>query len=451
MDEYKTPPKEDYEDVEPEIGYSVVRPIEYNIGRYVPGLTESCVNVFRMEFDPSDFTKDRCSFNFRSPGLNSLMSAAVFLEFSLDIATPSKVFDFQAALGPGIQMVRTHQAVAGANSVSRGCPPKIAFGQGNPLKAAMQSYQLVVNGASLQQTRMDEWSNAVEKLWIPSTVMQRRFGRCGGAWSEWDGTAVSGCAMITAAASTAVNQSAVVAGFTQDSGVSKRCQGLMACTTAAPTVAGNGTTVRTIRVRAPIEACGVLNPLGRGDICSNSCPLRKASFVLPHMNVISLNILWKNIFKTVVKNLSTSLTGAGGAALNGDFSENADITCGFPAGGHKAKLCVSYIRLPSWRSVPQTRTLSSYRISCHDVSFSTPLQKKLLIILVSINHNLHRCLVRYSESNANNHRNLTHISKINTVVERIFVNSHTTNLVTWYYMMIGKCIKNIISHPCTML
>ena len=50
-------------------GYTLVRPVEYQIGSYRPGLTESCTNVFKMQVDPNDFTEDRCSFALKSPAL----------------------------------------------------------------------------------------------------------------------------------------------------------------------------------------------------------------------------------------------------------------------------------------------------------------------------------------------------------------------------------------------
>ena len=72
------------------MSYVLNRPIEYNIGQYTPGLTESCVNIFHQEVTPTDFSKDRCSFQFKSPGLNTLLSSAVYLEFDLQITTNPK-------------------------------------------------------------------------------------------------------------------------------------------------------------------------------------------------------------------------------------------------------------------------------------------------------------------------------------------------------------------------
>ena len=35
--------------------YNIIRPIEYNIGAYQPGLTESAVNIFEVSAKPTDF------------------------------------------------------------------------------------------------------------------------------------------------------------------------------------------------------------------------------------------------------------------------------------------------------------------------------------------------------------------------------------------------------------
>ena len=68
-----------------------------------------------------------------------------------------------------------------------------------------------------------------------------------------------------------------------------------------------------------------------------------------------------------MRNLSGSLSSAANAnVVTG--GQNSSITVAFPAAGPKAKLELDYIRLPSWRSIPATRTLSAYRVSCHDAT-----------------------------------------------------------------------------------
>ena len=345
-------------------GYRLVRPIEYSIGSYVPGLTESCVNIFKMEVDPNDFTENRCSFAFKSPGLNTLLSSAVYLEFDVQISTPSKFYDYAAARLPNFGMVR---GASDAATAIQGATPTICFGEGNVLAQAMQSYQLTVNGAVLQQIRMDEWKNSCDKLFYPSAVMQRRFGRAGGAYNKYDSVAVSGDANTRVKAAIVGHDAnnALVEAFTQDSGISKRIQSVLACTKQAPAVAGQ-TDVRVIRVRAPLENCGIFNYMGRDDYCSNACPLKNAGFCLPHFNVVNISILWKNLFKTLIRNLSSYKRQAAGATI-AHGGQQADIQVAF-AGGGNTKLCVDYIRLGAWRQIPATRTLAAYRVAVHDAT-----------------------------------------------------------------------------------
>ena len=294
--------------------YNIVRPIEYNVGSYQPGLTESAVNIFKISAKPTDFNENRASWNVRSPGLNTLLSSQIFISFNLELRTTSKMFDYLSARSANTSYVR-RAANDAHNQARAGSTVTIAFGEGNPWAYCLQSYNLVINGASLQQVRMDEWKNTVDKLWLPSPVMARRFGRCGGAWNAWDSVCVSGDAMEEAANTVAHGTGSVVSAFTQDSGIAKRIQGVLACTYQAPALDGQ-TDVRIIRVRAPLDGCGLLNPLGRQDYCSSACPLKNGTFCIPHANVIQFSFLMKNMFKVICKNLSSDYIIAGGAAVN---------------------------------------------------------------------------------------------------------------------------------------
>jgi len=378
-------------------GYVISRPIEFNIGRYTPGLTESNVNLFHQEVQPTDFNADRCSFQFKSPGLNTLLSSAVYLEFDLQITVNSKYWDYESARAPNFSMVRGALGHAAGSAIC-GATPTICFGEGNVLAAAMQSYQLVINGAALQNVRMDEWKATTDKVFFPSTVMQRRFGRCGGGWNAYDSVACSGQSFSKHAGSVAranivpgngqqgANAAAIllmntqtnmVAAYTQDSGIAKRIQGLLACTKARPVAAGQ-TDTRIVRVRAPLEGCGIFNFMGRQDYCSSACPLRNGTFCIPHANVVQINILFKNLFKTVIRNLSANRISAAGANFN-QGGNTGDIAVAFPAAGSGAKLIVDYLRLASWRQIPATRTLAAYRVAVHDPSSGTAISGPVAI------------------------------------------------------------------------
>ena len=360
-------------------GFKIVRPIEYNIGSYQQGLTESAVNIFKVSAEPTDFNENRASWSVRSPGLNTLLSSQVFMSFDLEIRTPSKMYDYASARSANYAIVRGAASDVSANQ-NAGATVTCAFGEGNPLAYAMQSYQVVINGAQLQQIRMNEWKNTIDKLMIPAPVMQRRFGRCGGAWNAWDSVACSGDAFIETAA--AINfdtaNCRVVSAFTQDSGIAKRIQGVLACTKVAPALNAGGVgadiDVRIIRVRAPLDGCGLMNPLGRQDYVSSACALKDGTFCIPHANVLSFNFLFSNFFKTIIRNLSAQYTLGNATVAQGGGVSN--ITVQFPVQGGvprpNARLELSYLRLPSWRSIPATRTLSCYRCAVHDLTSGSP-------------------------------------------------------------------------------
>ena len=85
------------------------------------------------------------------------------------------------------------------------------------------------------------------------------------------------------------------------------------------------------------------------------------------MNVVSINILFQDLFKTIIRNLSTQI-GVAGAVGAEDFAEggNNSIVVGFPDNKPNAKLYVEYLRLPSWRAQSGTALLQTFRIACHD-------------------------------------------------------------------------------------
>jgi hypothetical protein len=322
-----------------------------------------------MEVDPNDFTENRCSFALKSPGLNTLLSSAVYMEFDIEIRTPSRFYSYTAARKPNYGVVQGQSGVNPGHSI-HGAPPTICFAEGNALSQCMQSYQLTVNGASLQQIRMNEWKNSCDRLFFPSAVMQRRFGRAGGAWNQYDSVAVSGDASNRQKTTVAGGNAVItVEGFTQDSGIAKRIQGVLACTKEVPAVQNAGGAEydrRIIRIRAPLENCGIFNFMGRDDYCSNACPLKNAGFCLPHFNVLNISILWASLFKTLIRNLSAFKIGGDGHITHG--GTNADIVVKFPDGGANAKLCVEYLRLGAWRQIPATRTLAAYRVAVHDTT-----------------------------------------------------------------------------------
>ena len=66
--------------------YIVTRQSELSLlPTYTPGVSESYVDRWRLIVAPLSFSADRMQFSWRSPGIQTIMSSNVFLEFDVDV------------------------------------------------------------------------------------------------------------------------------------------------------------------------------------------------------------------------------------------------------------------------------------------------------------------------------------------------------------------------------
>ena len=231
-----------------------------------------------------------------------------------------------------------------------------------------------MNGAAVTQTRQRDYMRSLQKCWFDKDVFQKRFAQCGGTPQQYDSVAVQGETLLraTGVAYTGANgqiPNAAVAGFTADSGVRDQIRNLLACqvSLAIPTTAANED-AREFRVRWRINGTGLFNPLSRGDKVSSSCPYKQSARALPHMNVVSINILFQDLMKSLVRNFSSTLGEAGvnlGANLTMVTGLHNDLKVEL-AETPDAKLYVEYLRLPSWRVQSGTALLQTFRVAVHD-------------------------------------------------------------------------------------
>ena len=134
--------------------------------------------------------------------------------------------------------------------------PKIVFGGGDAFAGAISNVQLVCNGAALSNSRLRTYSNALDRCWFGEEVFQRRFSCAGGKCDAYDSVCVS--ALLA-------DHTTPASGFTADSGIEKRAENLLQCTTSIdPVIGGEAAQYdrRTVRIRWPVRACGVLSPVG---------------------------------------------------------------------------------------------------------------------------------------------------------------------------------------------
>ena len=374
---------------------NVKRPSRYTIGpEFVAEVGESEISRFRMRIDALSADEQRMSFSWRSPGLSLICSSNCFLETSWKIRAPAAM-SFASMSGPLVQLIDgsaipTAAGASVAETHRLGSAAKIVFSGGDGFGKALTNYQLTVNGASVSNSRMNEYKSTVDRVWFDDEVCQKRFYRCGGIPQQNDSVpisghsyngAVAGGAGIAAFSPGGVLGNAnyqgsnfgIVSGYTGDSGIAKRAENLLACTQvlADPTVP-LVRDERIIRVRWPVSSCGVFSPLAPFDNCSESCPYRQSCIAIPNMNVCTLELLFKDLKEQLFRNLM---------AAQGDGAAAGTIALGTTSGGFEIelltdeapKLHVEYLRLPSYRAIPAKVDLTVFRAAVHDITSKTEI------------------------------------------------------------------------------
>ena len=309
--------------------YIVTRQSELSLlPTYTPGVSESYVDRWRLIVAPLSFSADRMQFSWRSPGIQTIMSSNVFLEFDVDIKVQGAQWDFTGskqgqftngvrAGGGGYGGQDYPQPAFGNVATDNGtkigvAPPQIGFGDGDAVGQALSSYTLTINGASVSNARQDEYQRTLNRIWYSPKLVQDRFSRCGGKFTMYDSVCVQGETVALAHAVSSVS----VSGFTGDTGIDKQISNVLDCVTDLPAIAtqvGSVATVpleddiKRIRVRWPVNACGIFSPLQRNDQCASSCPYRSSARSIAHANICTLTLLFKSMLKSLVRNLSASI------------------------------------------------------------------------------------------------------------------------------------------------
>ena len=379
----------------------VVRPVRFSIGpSFKAQVVESNISRFDMKVDPLSASEQRMSWSFRSPALGVLADSTLILETQWRIVAPANM-NIASVLGPQLQICDVSTGVdvgagtpAESNLVAQA--PKLAFSQGDGFQKSITSIMATVNGASVSNARLNDYQATLQKCWMTSEVAQKRFQGCGGAFSNWDATSVSGQAFSIRRLAGAETYAAfgqghafhatapgangfrghsamAVSALTGDTGVTKRINNLMACTTSLPAVgtyAPARNDVRIITCHWPVSCAGLFTPFGIYDELSDSCPYKNSSICIPHLNIVNLEILFKDLKQNLFRNLMGTRiadVGAGGVLATGSTPGGFDISlvAGSPS------LYVKYLRLASWRNIPATIDLAIYRNSVHDLTSET--------------------------------------------------------------------------------
>ena len=343
----------------------VFRPPEYTMGPQAqPEVSESCLNRYRMVVSPLSFDEQRASFQLRAPGLGVVCSSNLFIESTWEISCPGRynmASAMSALVGNFDAKPIEDEGVDGnvAEAAAPGYAPKICFGGGDAVVGAANNIMLVVNGASLSNSRQRDYTNALDRVWFSDSVFQRRFSCAGGLPDQYNSVCISG--------TTLANDK--LSGFTADSGVEKRCENLLACTesiinpSAETDYEAHRRDVRKVRIRWPVRASGVLSPVGPFDSQADSSPFKNTAIAIPHFNTVSLDCLWVGLKECIFRNLTSPM-----------HSGNDRIAEQDTRGGFQVKLDTKspptlhaeYLRLGLWNQIPASISLSAYKIAIHD-------------------------------------------------------------------------------------
>ena len=72
--------------------------------QFTPGVSSGVVDRWQLEVAPLSFSKDRMQFNFRAPGISTVLSNNLFMEFNVEVAAGGGEWDYLTALGPLVQV-----------------------------------------------------------------------------------------------------------------------------------------------------------------------------------------------------------------------------------------------------------------------------------------------------------------------------------------------------------
>ena len=345
----------------------VYRPDEFRFApSYGVEMSESAVQVFNQVTDALHADESRMSFSIKSPGVGVILCPQLILSMQWEIKCPSSL-DYSQAIGPIYQARDTRDPAAAAAEEQKdddhvlGYTPKLAFGEGDAVFNQLTSYQLVINGGAVSNHSQNLYQRSLSQCQIPQSVWKTRWAMAGGAYQEYDSVCVSGEAYSGQSFSAggggrlAYGADPKVVAFTADSGIQSRVEGLLGCVTDIKAV-DNGRDVYVVTVRAPVSGCGVFNPLAPDDDCATSSPLQRSLFALAHCNNIQLDFLFEQLKQGLFRNL----TGRGGVA--GGFQVRL---MGDGQGEVAPQIHSRWLRLSSYRSIPDVITCSTFRNTVH--------------------------------------------------------------------------------------
>lgn len=398
-----------------------VRPAFLEIAQpsFVPQVVSSPANIFQQEVLAQSYTKDRITWQFRSPSANLLCSPMIFGVMRIKISTPYKLSKSQQ-IGPLLGVYDTGTAALAATLNARdialsqkprvgyGFRPMFAFSSGNAVMNACESKSISINGGNWSALNENLYLRSLDECYVPRNAQQRAWSTCGGCQNFNDSVPTSGHVLglpssvamtarthglvagsfaaidigdgagntaqgvrnsLLVVAHGAAGDQAIAGGFcptegaSMDLGLVRRMNNfydqIIGVTDMAAAAQGR---VYKLEIKFPISG-SVWNDQWGAQGLSRSDPRLRLALGLPHINSCQIVLQFKELFKTLIRRLGRpNAEGAavGDQAIIGAVSGPEDVKIEFDS-TYPPRLRVQYIRLPSWRSYPQTSVLQIYK------------------------------------------------------------------------------------------
>ena len=398
-----------------------IRPaqMELAVPAFQPSVVSSPANVFIQEVAAQTYNENRMVWNFRSPSANLLCSPLMHCVFRIKLQCPYKL-NKGSQIGPLLGVYDTGIGDDGAATTEStpmaavadtavtpikgyGYRPLFAFSSGNSVMNACESKSITLNGSTWNELNGNQYLRSLDRCYVPDDQAQRAWGTCGGTGNQHDSVPISGHVLglpetlglsgknhnagdlgITGVSNvysilTATNSRAgngadfqrmgfkCIEGASMDTGLARRMQNfydqIVKVEPAADAAQGR---IYTIEIKAPISG-SVFNDQWGAQGLARSDPRMRQALGLPHINTVQVVLQFKSLFKTLIRRLgrpnalgANNLLAGAVSALTGETGIGSDVQItldnSFPP-----VLRSLFIRLPSFRSYPQSAALSVYR------------------------------------------------------------------------------------------
>ena len=378
-----------------------IRPAEQEVGvpQFSPSVVSSPSNIYLQEVQASVHDERRMSFTWRSPSSGLVLSPLAYIKFQVLVQSTCDKITREDMIGSLFGEIDGNIGAAvgafeetlddGEKRLGYRTRPLLMLGEGCSPENACESKQINLNGSQWSQLSGDLFNRQLDECFVPNDVAQRRWSTCGGPNMRYDSKIVSG-AVMGLSGDTGINAAGTdthtggdcgatpVDGATADSSFSDRMRNFHdqviqhGGTIVLGDVAGDiGVASHTVKleIRFPVKGL-VFNDLWGCSGLARSDPRLRMPLGIPNVNTGTITMAFRNLLQTCVRSLgrpcrfdqhvAAGVYDHGPLIASGTSTLDDNIVVAYGS-AYVPRLELTWIRLPSFRSIPQSSALATYR------------------------------------------------------------------------------------------